>query len=85
VRRDFITALTWVRLAQLQRKGPLPITEGDDLMLEPWPRTVAVASSLRSPANDWDAMERAVALRKRLAAEGKWPLVEPVPPVAARP
>jgi hypothetical protein len=43
-------------------------------MLEPWPRTTQIGNYFRqSPDGDLEATTRAAAMRKRFAAEGKWP------------
>jgi hypothetical protein len=82
VQRDFTSAVMWLELASLSSRGDPPPDEVDGVALEPMARTRKVAASVTTPAMHLDALERAVALRKRLAAEGKWPLVEPVPTVA---
>lgn len=82
--RDFTAALTWLHLSDLSKRGDPPETEADPLLLEPLRRTRLVARSLRPPMLDLDALSRAVALRKEVAANGEWPLVPVVPAKVAK-
>ncbi len=76
--RDFLQALTWVRLSELSRRGDPPEAEADQLLSEPLRRTRLIARSLENPALDLDARIRAAALRKELHASGEWPLAEAI-------
>ncbi|CAA7618390.1 exported hypothetical protein [Magnetospirillum sp. LM-5] len=76
--RDFLEALTWVRLAELSPRGDPPEAEADALLLEPMRRTRRVARSLENPELDLEARLRAASLRKELHQSGRWPLVAPV-------
>ena len=70
--RNFGDALMWLNMLKLDpRSDPEPDAYGD-LLLEPWPRTVTVASVVRSPAADQEALRRAVILRQDLAQKGLW-------------
>ncbi|MBF0325437.1 MAG: sel1 repeat family protein [Alphaproteobacteria bacterium] len=76
--RDFLDALTWVRLAQLSRRGDPPEAEADALLLEPLRRTRHVARTIGNPVLDLDARIKAATLRKELHESGEWQLEKPV-------
>ena len=78
VPQDWGEGLMWLHLLRLDLsndlRGDPPPEEWGNLMIEPWPRTVAVGNYFRmAPDRYLDAQSRAAALRKRLAAEGLWP------------
>jgi len=71
---DIVGGLTWLHLAQLARTEAAAIEEYGDLTVEPWPRTLVIGNSYRNqPDRDFEALSRAAALRRALAADGRWP------------
>lgn len=79
VARDFIAALTWIRLSELSQRGDPPDEEADALMIEPLRRTRYVERTISTPSMKLEALSRAAALRRELDASGEWPLVEIIP------
>ena len=75
---DWPEGLTWLHLLHLDqpndRRGDPAPEEYGNLMIEAWPRTTRVGNYYRMVPDAYlDAQARAIALRKRLAAEGLWP------------